>query len=178
MHSRGFTLVEVLVALSILCAAALGGLQLVAVATGMMGGARTQTLAASLASVRMEQLRSLRFEFDASGQRLTDLTTNLSIEPAGPGGGGLAASGPTSLESNVEGFVDFLDGAGRWLAGGNAAPPRTAFIRRWSIEPADPNGDLLVVQVLVRPVTAGASGGPRRLNGEARYVSVRARVLQ
>ena len=58
------------------------------------------------------------------------------------------------------------------------APPGASFVRRWSIEPADANGDLLVVQVLVRPVSAGSAAGPRRLNGEARFVSVRARVLR
>ncbi len=178
MSNRGFSLIEVLVALAILCVAALGGVQLVAVATGMMGRARGQALAAGLAAVRMEQLRGLQLEFDPTGPRLTDVTTRLASDPAGPGGAGLTSSGAGSLAANVDGFVDFLDGSGRWLAGGTTAPPGASFVRRWSIEPADANGDLLVVQVLVRPVSAASAAGPRRLNGEARFVSVRARVLR
>jgi len=174
MPDRGFTLVEVLVAMLVLCAAALGGMQLVAIATEMMGRARAESLAASLAASRMEQLRSLRFEFDDSGLRVTDATTSLATDPPGPGGAGLNPSG-ASLASNVSGLADFLDGAGAWVGSGTAPPSGAAFVRRWSIEPADAGGDLLVLQVLVRPVAAG-SPGARRARGEARYVSLLART--
>ena len=178
MQERGFSLIEVLVAMSVLCVAALGAMQFVAVATGMMSRARTQSLAATLASARMEQLRALRFEFDAGGERVTDLATNLSTDPPAPGGGGLAPSGSMSLDVNVGGFFDFLDGHGRWLSGGGSAPSGTAFVRRWSVEPADAGGDLLVLQVLVRPAAAAGVGAARRVEGEVRYTTLRARVVR
>jgi len=174
MSNRGFTLVEVLVAMLVLCAAALGGVQLVALATEMMGRARADSLAASLASARMEQLRGLRFEFDANGLPLTDLTTNLASDPPAAGGTGLAAS-PGSLAANVSGLADFVDGTGQWLGSGTATPSGAAFVRRWSVEPLDAAGDLVVLQVLVRPVAAG-SPATGRVRGEARYVTVLART--
>lgn len=167
---------EVLVALAVLCVAALGGFQLVAVATEMMARARVQALAASLAAARLEQLRVLRFEFDAAGLRLTDLSTNLAEDPAAPGGPGLSISGASSLDGNVSGYVDFLDRSGAWIGTGGTAPPRTAFVRRWSIESADAAGDLLVLQVLVRPVASGSASGVARVAREARFVTLRARL--
>lgn len=176
MQNRGFTLVEVVVALGILCAAALGGLQLVAVATEMMGKARSHALAATLASERMEQLRSLTFAFDDAGLRLTDLTTSLATDPPGAGGTGLTPSGPATLDADVNGFVDYLDGNGAWVGTGPDVPAGATLVRRWSIEPADAAADLLVLQVLVRPVSGGALGPGRRARGEARFVTLRARV--
>ena len=176
MENRGFTLIEVLVAMTVLCVAALGGVQLVAMATQMMAGARTHALSAHLASARLEQLRGLRLAFDNAGQRVTDLSTALTADPPGPGGSGLADSGPATLNANVAGFVDFLDGTGRWAGTGAAAPPGAAFVRRWSIERTDVNGDLLVIQVVVRPLAGGAANAVRRVNGEVRYATLRARV--
>jgi prepilin-type N-terminal cleavage/methylation domain-containing protein len=176
MQNRGFTLMEVLVAMALMSVAALGGLQLVAVATEMVARARVHSLAASLASTRMEQLRSLRFEFDAAGLRSADATTDLTVEPASSGGPGLTPSGGSALDQNIGGYVDFLGRNGAWLGTGGNAPPGTAFVRRWSIEPIDVNGDLLVVHVLVRPAAAGSAAGTARVAGEARFVSLRART--
>lgn len=175
MQDRGFTLVETLVAMAVLCVGALGGLQLVATAFEMMGRARAQTLAATAASARLEQLRSLRFEFDQSGLAVTDSTTSLAGAQPADGGGGLGAPGG-SLDANVIGYADFLDPGGGWIGAGPTPPPGAAFVRRWSIEPADPGGDLVVIQVLVRPLAAGSAGAVGRLDGGARYVSLLART--
>lgn len=176
MKERGFTLMEVLVALGILCVAALGGIQLVAVATDAMARARVQSTAASLAAARLEQLRALRFEFDAVGVRVTDSSTNLAADPAVPGGPGLAVSGASSLDANVGGYVDFLDRNGVWVGDGTTAPPRTSFVRRWSVENLDSSGDLVVLQVLVRPVAAGTATGSARVASEVRLVTLRTRL--
>ena len=159
MNDRGFTLMEVLVAMALLCVAALGGIQLVAVATGMMSRARVHSLATGLAASRMEQLRGLRFEFDDGGLRVTDAATDVSAEPPAPGGAGLAVSSGATLDGNVPGYVDFLDRNGAWTGNGTAPAAGTAFVRRWAIEAVDPAGDLLVLQVLVRPVTSGSASG-------------------
>lgn len=176
MSNRGFTLVEALVAMALLCVAALGGIQLVALATEMMWRARVHSTTAGLAAARLEQLRALQFEFDAAGLRLTDVSTNLADDPVSSGGAGLSPSGAASLESNVAGYVDFLDRHGTSLGTGTSAPPGTAFVRRWSIDPLGGSADLLVLQVLVRPVAAGSVPGASRVAGDARLVTLRART--
>jgi prepilin-type N-terminal cleavage/methylation domain-containing protein len=178
MHDRGFTLIEVLVALALLSVAALGGLQLVSMATGMMAQARRQSLAANLASARLEQLRSLRLAFDAAGLRVTDTSTDLTVEPPAPGGAGLTPSGPAALDGDVRGYVDYLDGRGRWLGNGPGPPRGAALVRRWSIEPVDAGGDLLAVQVLVRPLTGSPVAAGARAAGDVRFVTLLVRVAQ
>ena len=177
MQPRGFTLVEVLVSLSVLCVAGVGGMQLLAVSLELGTSARLSTTTAMLASARMEQLRALAFESDANGVRQTDTTTDLSVDPPGVGGGGLRGSASDSLVANTSGFVDYLDAHGRWIGNGPAPPPGSVFVRRWSIEPSAPATDLVVVQVLVRPLGRGtATAAARRTRGETRLVTVMARV--
>ena len=174
MQTRGFTLIEVLVAMAVLSAATLGGVHLLAFATRGMHVARMQGVAAVAASSRLDQLRSLQFEFDQAGQRLTDVSTDLTVDPPAPGGSGLTSSGPGSLDANVSGFVDYLDEAGRWVGNGTTAPRAAVFVRRWAIESPGPP-DLLVLQVLVRPLANGRLAG-RRQPGDARMATARARV--
>jgi len=176
MKDRGFTLMEVLVAMGLLSVAALGGMQLIAVATGTMSRARLQSLATGLAASRMEQLRGLRFEFDDDGVRVTDASTDLSAGLPAPGGAGLTVSSSASLDGNVPGYADFLDRNGAWTGNGAVPPAGTTFIRRWSIDALDPGGDLLALQVLVRPVASGSASGSERVAGETRLVTVRART--
>jgi prepilin-type N-terminal cleavage/methylation domain-containing protein len=178
MQDRGFTLIEVLVAVAILSMAALGGLQLVSMATGMMADARRQSLAANLASARLEQLRSLRLAFDPAGLPITDTSTDLSVEPPAAGGAGLAPSGPAALDGDVPGYVDYLDGRGRWLGNGPGAPRGAALVRRWSIEPMDASGDLLAVQVLVRSLAGGPVAAGARAAGDVRFVTLLVRVAR
>jgi hypothetical protein len=134
------------------------------------------SLATSLAASRMEQLRALRFEFDSGGARVTDLATDVSVEPASLGGSGLAVSGGAALDSDVPGHVDFLNRNGTWLGNGSVPPAGTSFVRRWAIEATDASGDLLVLQVLVRPVESGSASGSQRVAGEVRLVTLRART--
>jgi prepilin-type N-terminal cleavage/methylation domain-containing protein len=174
MQKQGFTLLEVLIAMAVLSAATLGGVHLMAFATRGMHVARMQGTAALAAASRLDQLRSLRFEFGPEGQRVTDLSTDLTVDPPTQGGRGLAASGPGSLDANVSGFVDYLDAAGRWVGNGASVPSGAVFVRRWAVEaPASP--DLLVLQVLVRPVANAPVGGQRQ-PGDARLFTARARV--
>jgi len=174
MQSRGFTLVEVLVAMGVLLAAVAGGVHLLAFATRTMYAARIQAVSVLAASARLDELRSLRFEFDAHGQRVTDVSTNLAVCPAVPGGSGLAAGGSATLDGNVSGFVDYLDGSGAWVGHGPTPPAGAVFVRRWAID-APETPDLLVLQVRVTPLGTGASS-IRSASGDARLVSARARV--
>lgn len=174
MRTRGFTLVEVLVAMAVLSAATLGGVHLMAFATRGMHVARLQGTSALAASARLDQLRALRFEFDPGGAPVTDLTTDLSIDPPGPGGNGLSPGSTGTLDANVAGFVDYLDGAGGWVGNGASPPADAVFVRRWAVE-APTHPDVLVLQVLVRPIANGSFLG-RRQTGDTRLVTSRVRV--
>ena len=178
MRQRGFTLIEVLVAMAILLIAALSAMQLVAMALRTMAEARLYGVAANLASARLEQLRALRFDFDVSGMRHTDLSTDVAADPPTWGGRGLAPSGAGALAANTAGYVDFLDGRGRWVGTGTVAPAGAVLVRRWAIEPLDGAGDLLAVQVLVRPVLGDSGAAGRRTALEARFATLRVRVVR
>ena len=156
MHSRGFSLIEVLIALVLLSVAVLGVLQLVAVAVSATNAARLQSLTVALASARLEQLRALTFEFDELGSPSTDLTTDLSTATPGPAGNGLASGG--SVETSVGGYVDHLDRLGAWIGNSTAPPLDAAYTRRWAVTVSPFAANVLVLDVAVFPV-AGSTGG-------------------
>lgn len=180
MRERGFTLVEVLTALGVLCAAALSVAQLIAVTSGAVHIARLQTSTVALSTARMEDLRSLEWGYDSAGNPVSDRSTNLAPEPPRSDGTGLAFSPPGALDQNTPGFVDFLDTGGRWLSDGPAPPPGAAYVRRWSIEaPLDGASDTLVIQVLTRPLAADVATSGRRPSvgrAEARLLTLLTRV--
>jgi prepilin-type N-terminal cleavage/methylation domain-containing protein len=156
MAPSGFSLIEVLVALGLVGGALLAHAGVIAVAARASMAARVQTVAVSLASSRMEELRALAFARRAQAPHdlRTDVTTDLARSPGTPGGTGLAPTSPGSLQTNEPGAVDYLDLDGRPVGQGAQPPPATFFIRRWRILPlpADP-GEGLVLDVVV--TTAG-----------------------
>ena len=176
MQQQGFTLMEVLIAMALIMVAALGGMQLVSMAIEMMAQARRHSLATTLASSRMEQLRALRFEFGTTGARITDTSADLTADPPRLGGPGLSPSGPLALDADLPGYVDYLDARGARVGGGASPPPGAALVRRWAVEPADATGDLLVLQVLVRPLDGSLVPAGGRAAGEVRFATLRARV--
>jgi prepilin-type N-terminal cleavage/methylation domain-containing protein len=176
MHSRGFTLLEVVIALGILCVAALGVAPLVTVSVEGMAASRWQTLSAVLASARLEQLRALTFEFDAEDRPITDGSTDLSRQAPGAGGSGLSPAGTDSLHTSTAGFFDYLDAHGRWVGNGSSPPDDAAFVRRWAIDRFGGSPDVLVVQVMVRPVSQGLGGGVQRGRSETRLLTILART--
>lgn len=157
MSREGFSLVEVLLALGLLCIAVLGSVQLVAAGIQAVHAARVQGHAVTLASSRLEELRGLVFEFDDLGAAVTDVSSDLSTTPRSGGGTGLLPGG--SVTTSVAGFVDHLDEQGRWLGNGAAAPVAAAFTRRWSLAPSVLAPDTIVVQVAVLPRAAALTGG-------------------
>jgi prepilin-type N-terminal cleavage/methylation domain-containing protein len=182
-NSRGFSLVEVLVAMGILTVVSLGLAQLFAASTRVNIIARGQTSTTMLAEQKMEQIRSLTWGFDTTGQGLpvSDTTSNLTMYPVTPDGTGLNPSPADSLERNITGFVDFVDAAGAWVGTGNTPPGSAVYIRRWSIQPLPTNpNNTLVIQVLVTPRsnegTRVASSNPRvRMPGDTLLVTVKTR---
>ena len=136
---RGFSLLEVLIATTILTVTLVALAQLVALSVTATTAAKETTMATVLGMEKMEQLRSLTWGFDASGLPVDDPR--------------LAASPSDALVRNITGFCDFVDADGQPLGDTAAPPPGAVYVRRWSIEPlpADPaNGLVLQVRVTRR----------------------------
>jgi type II secretory pathway pseudopilin PulG len=179
----GFSLLEVLLATTILTVGLAALAQLFVVSTNANTSAKATTVASVLAAQKMEQLRGLTWGFDTIGLPLSDISTDTTVVPETPTGGkGLSPSPEGSLKQNTDGYCDFLDKFGKSLGGGATAPGGTAYIRRWSIEPLPTNpNNTLIIQVLVtqkRDRGEDNTPGTRRLPDEARIVSVKTRKAQ
>jgi prepilin-type N-terminal cleavage/methylation domain-containing protein len=181
--SRGFTLVEVIIAMGILTAVSLSVAQLFATSTRANLAARTRTSTTAMAEQKLEQIRSLTWGFDTQGQGLpvSDTTTNLTVYPLTQNGNGLNPSPSDSLEQNTTGFFDFLDAGGNWVGTGAQIPGTAAYVRRWSITPLPTNpNNTLIIQVLVTPLSneQGRVASPftrTRMLGDALLISVKTR---
>jgi prepilin-type N-terminal cleavage/methylation domain-containing protein len=182
--SRGFTLVETLVATAILATVSLGVAQMFILATDQTRGGKFETTATTLAEQKMEQLRGLSWGYDNQGLGLpeTDTTTNLAVNPPDNTGTGLNPSPTDVLEANTDGFVDYLDMNGQYLGTGATPPAGATYIRRWSVEPLPTNpNNTLVLQVFVTTPQAESRRGAenrRRLSGDAWLVTVKTRKAQ
>jgi hypothetical protein len=119
---RGFSILEALVATSIVAVGVCALAQLVALAARTNLHAKRTTMAAVLAQQKMEEL-------------LPEAST---------------ASSADALDHNVEGYSDFVDAGGHSLGGGAAMPAGSAFLRRWSIDPIPgSHNNTWMLQVLV-----------------------------
>jgi prepilin-type N-terminal cleavage/methylation domain-containing protein len=182
--SRGFTLVEVLIATALFVTIAVGVAQLALVSTRAVRASREQTTAVILAAAKIDQLRALdwTYEPEVPGDppvARSDFTTNVSRPDYTNDGPGLAPSPAGVLSTSTPPYVDYLDSEARWVGNG-AYPPRNAvFVRRWSVQPlaSDP-ARTLILSVLVTTVGLDRSrAGPweRRSGTEAFLVSARTR---
>lgn len=175
----GFSLLEVLVASTIMAVALTTLAQLFVMSTNANTSAKTTTYAAVLAQQKMEQLRGLAWGFDTLGLPVTDISTDISVVPEQPiGGFGLAPGG--SLGLNVRGYCDFLDKNGVSLGTGTQVIPGAVYIRRWTVEPLPTNpNNTIVLQVLVtrwrNRGIADIQAGTGRQPDEARIISVKTR---
>jgi type II secretory pathway pseudopilin PulG len=124
MKADGFSLVEVLVASALVIVGAVSLAQLFGTSTDRIRAARFASLAALLATQKLEQLRS---------------ETDVSPSP------------PDALRVDTPGYVDYVDARGMGTRGAwPSALPGTVFTRRWSVEPIA-GSPSLVLQVLVTP---------------------------
>jgi len=178
-RAGGFSLVEVLVATTLLAVALVGLAQLAGIAVRANTSARGTTFATMLAQQKLEQLRELQWAFDTNGGPVSDLRTDLTVTPTSQGGTGLMPSPAGTLTANTAGYVDYLDASGNWVGTGTRPAAGTVYIRRWSIAalPADP-GNTLVLQVFVthiRSRNATSAVGGSRLTEQARLLSLKTR---
>src|SRR5438128_755994 len=182
--ARGFSILETLVATTIMIVAVASLGQLFAVSTQRNKSAKNTGFAAVLAQQKMEQLRGLTWGFDTLGLPTTDTTTDTTVVPESPNGGtGLSPAPAGTLRQNTLGFVDYLDAQGRSLGGTTTNTPATAvYIRRWAVEPLPTNpNNTIVIQVLVtrhRNRGTADQGNSSRLPDEARVISVKTRKAQ
>lgn len=117
--SRGFTLVETIVATGILITALAGVAQLLILGVQLTRNANVSGLALVAAQDKLESLRGLPFGYDADGNE----DTARALEP----------SPSSSLSESLTPYVDWVDSSGARLA----APAGAAFVRRWRIDTVD-----------------------------------------
>jgi type II secretory pathway pseudopilin PulG len=114
-RTRGFTLVEALIATGLLVTAIAGLAQLFALSVRFTRDSGQFGVALAGAQDKLEALRALRFAYDEGGDIVTD--ARLTTSPA------------ASLSEDVPGYVDWLDASGAALAGATGAE----YVRRWRI---------------------------------------------
>jgi hypothetical protein len=163
----GSTLVEALIATLIFTTGLLAMAELVRIATTSNARARSRTVAGILAGQKLEQLRSLAWEFDPSGVPISDPE--------------LVAS-PWSLQRNTPGFVDHVDGNGVVVGRDARAPASAVYTRRWSVEPLPASTEhVVLIQVLVSGAHSRDAVDTRsvaRLPGDARLVTIKTRKVR
>ena len=175
--SRGFALLEVLITAGIVVAIAAGASQIVAIAIRAGHAARVRTMSTFLAAEKMEQLRSLAWTHTTTSSPAisissSDVTTDLSSDPANDAGPGLLPSPVGTLLGNVPSYVDYLDGEGRWLGRGASPPASAVYVRRWAVQPlASDSENILVFHVVVTTRATGGAVSP----DAAHLVSIEAR---
>lgn len=180
--ARGFSLIEAVVAVSLLAIGVAATAHLAIVSGRANASAQRTGVAQQAARERMEQLRALAWSSDAALVPISDWSTDLSTTPVRSSGGvGLGVSPGYTLLSNTSGYCDFLDSNGQWLAGGTGPPDGAAWVRRWSIATLDTLADTLVLQVIVVPahVRTGvaAVSAARGVNG-AWLMGIRTRRMR
>jgi prepilin-type N-terminal cleavage/methylation domain-containing protein len=166
-NNRGLTLVEVIIATALFTVVTLAAAHLLVWASRALWGTGAQTLALVAAQAKLEQLQSLAWHFDANGNRVSDLDTDLSSEPISAGGPGLSPSPANALTESLDGYADYLDAEGRWIGQGTQAPAGAAYVRRWAVRPlGEADEDTVVLQVLVVPL-ANNTNSRQRTSGKA-----------
>ena len=176
----GLTLVEVVVAIAVFTIVSLGAAHLLVWVMRAMWSSGAATIALAAAQAKLEELQSLAWRWDESGNRVSDLDTNVAGGIPASGGRGLAASPANTLEENVDGYVDDLDDRGQWVGTGTRPPDSAAFVRRWHVRAlgAAPE-DTLVFRVLVIPLSNDPASGrvmSGRAAGESMLTTARTRV--
>ena len=179
-NESGFSLLEVMVAVTLLATSLVALAQLFAISTRSNIASRNTTYAAVLAQQKMEELKSLTWGFDQNNLPISDIATDTTITPEPPAGGtGLSPSPSSSLQENTSGWVDYIDQFGKKLGTGTNPPDDALYQRRWSVSPLPTNpNNTVVIQVLVsRIVNRGVAnlGAVKRLPEEARMITVKTR---
>ena len=132
--TSGFTLLETLIATSVLVTVLAGIAQLLIFSTQFAGNSGRRGLAVLAAQAKIEDLRARRFGFDAEGDPVSDPV--------------LAPSPPDTLSGDVEGYSEALDSNADMISVDDKRPG--TFSRRWAITPLDGmSPEAVVIEVCV-----------------------------
>jgi len=132
MRARGFTLIEVMVAIGLLVVLCLGPALLVMFAADTIARARHHAMAMVLARAKLEQALSLTWRVPVMGDSPAD-----------------------ALSVSRDGYVDYLDAQGQGVGAGVEIPASAMYVRRWSIaRSGSGTSELLTVQVMVTTAKA------------------------
>jgi len=123
---RGTTLIETVIATSLLLVVMIGLLSMAALATVYTENhGHLEARTTEYAQDKMEQLLAIVY---------TDAVTNTVVFPAAPSGGtGLAVGGSSNTTTPVNGYVDWLAQDGSLLGGGITAPDTWFYQRVWQV---------------------------------------------
>lgn len=164
-HNRqqGFSLLETVIAISLLMIVALGLLPLGVIATTTtenQGHLMARTT--EYAQDKMEQLLGLSFG---------DVTSDTRVFPATQTGGtGLAIGGSSDADAPVANYVDYLDIDGSLLASNGNAPAGWYYKRVWQV--AFVSGSTTLKRITVTTKVKSAVGGSGRIP-EATVTSIK-----
>ena len=172
---EGFTLIEVVVGTAVMVASVFGLVQLFVLAVRGNAVSHESTVAAVLASEKLEQLLALSWGFDSAGGPTGDMTTDVTVSPERAGGTGLTPSPAGALDSNTSGYCDFLDANGRSLGTGTSPPVGAFYVRRWSLGLLPGSANALLLQVRVIGGRPAGLFGRGRVAGETRLLAVKTR---
>ena len=135
--TRGFTLIETLVAAGILVTALTGMGQLLVLSAQWSRQSGSANGALIAAQGKIEELRAAAFGYDPGGAMLADST----VQP----------SPASTLQADEAPFVDWLDSSGALVGD----PTRAAWTRRWRVTPASSGGaEAIAIEVCVFRVRA------------------------
>lgn len=156
--NSGMSLLETMIALTILIVSTIGIMSMGMIATGTtenQGHLTART--AEYAQDKMEQLIALSY-----GDSVTDTTQGMactpSSTPACNNGTGLSIGGGTDPNNPVNSYVDYLDSSGNVLSSSNGAPSNWFYIRVWQVSQAATNLKQIAVVAKVRHLVGAPQG--------------------
>jgi prepilin-type N-terminal cleavage/methylation domain-containing protein len=156
---RGFSLLELLVATTLVVIGMTALAQLFGVAIQANARGRAMTVSVLFARQKLEEVVAAFAQQDQNG-------STLGASPAG------------SLDRNTTGFSDYLDRSGQSLGGGATVPSGAEYLRRWSVEPLPGYEDTArVLQVLTTHIRGAGdvTSDVTRWPETARLMTVRTR---
>lgn len=140
----GTTLVETIIALTVLVVAIVGLLGMVTLTAKLTEDqGHLAARATEYAQDKMEQLLALKYG---------DSTSNTAVFPATAAGGtGLAVGGSSNANAPAAGYVDWLDGNGNLLISNGVNAPANWFYKRvWQVSSPQANLKQVTVTTTVR----------------------------
>ena len=151
-ETRGSTLIEAVVAIAILATSVVSLCGLVSVAVRTITLTRERTIAAALAS-----------------QKLEDLSLAAPTLPQ---------SSPDAVSHDEAGFVEYLDAAGA-VVGTGAGARGVVYVRRWAVSPLVADPALKIIHVAVSPCRRVSTSGSGCADaaGTVRFATIRSSVV-